>query len=103
MIERHFFHDKCLKTFDFNFGFCMPNSTNTCEHIYNMPELSLDESESHTHTHTLEVQHYIIFIPIEHELIAHPYDTKSDSFYFVDGQLVMHHKAEYAYDATSGQ
>lgn len=32
-------------------------------------------------------------------MAAHPYDTKSDSFYFVDGKLVMHNKAEYAYTA----
>ena len=43
MIERHFFHDKCLKSFDFNFGFCMPNSRNTCEHIYEIPPLSDSE------------------------------------------------------------
>jgi hypothetical protein len=30
-------------------------------------------------------------------MIDHPFETKSDSFYFVDGQLVMHNKAEYAY------
>jgi hypothetical protein len=40
MIERHFFRDKLLKTFDFNFGFCIPNSKNTCEHIYEFPTLS---------------------------------------------------------------
>lgn len=31
------------------------------------------------------------------EMIASPYETKSDSFYFVDGKLMMHNKAEYAY------
>ncbi|XP_003385192.1 PREDICTED: protein unc-119 homolog B-like [Amphimedon queenslandica] len=76
MIERHFFRDKCLKSFDFNFGFCMPTSRNTCEHIYEMPVLLQSEKE---------------------ELISHPYETKSDSFYFVNGKLVMHHRADYAY------
>ncbi len=33
------------------------------------------------------------------EMIAHPYETKSDSFYFVDGQMIMHNKADYAYNA----
>jgi hypothetical protein len=32
------------------------------------------------------------------DMIANPYETKSDSFYFVDGKLVMHNKAEYAYN-----
>lgn len=40
MIERHFFRDRLLKTFDFDFGFCIPNSKNTCEHIYDFPSLS---------------------------------------------------------------
>ena len=46
MIERHYFGKKLLKSFDFDFGFCMPNSCNTCEHIYDMPELTAEESES---------------------------------------------------------
>ncbi|KAJ8887229.1 hypothetical protein PR048_013444, partial [Dryococelus australis] len=40
MIERHFFRDKLLKSFDFEFGFCIPNSKNTCEHIYEFPTLA---------------------------------------------------------------
>ena len=33
----------------------------------------------------------------EQELMDHPYETKSDSFYFVEDRLVMHNKADYAY------
>lgn len=40
MIERHYFKDTLLKCFDFEFGFCMPNSSNTCEHIYELPKIS---------------------------------------------------------------
>lgn len=39
MIERHFFRDRLLKTFDFDFGYCIPHSKNTCEHIYEFPTL----------------------------------------------------------------
>ena len=39
MIERHFFKERHLKTFDFNFGFCIPDSKNSCEHIYDFPDL----------------------------------------------------------------
>lgn len=39
MIERHFFKDHPLETYDFDFGFCIPNSKNTCEHIYEFPTL----------------------------------------------------------------
>lgn len=45
MIERHFFRDRLLKTFDFQFGFCIPNSKNTCEHIYEFPTLPADLGE----------------------------------------------------------
>lgn len=39
MIERHFFRERLLKTFDFEFGYCIPHSKNTCEHIYEFPNL----------------------------------------------------------------
>ena len=31
-------------------------------------------------------------------MIDLPYETRSDSFYFVDNKLVMHNKADYAYN-----
>lgn len=34
------------------------------------------------------------------EMIHHPYETQSDSFYFVDDRLVMHNKADYSYSGT---
>ncbi|XP_076778624.1 protein unc-119 homolog B [Arvicanthis niloticus] len=77
MIERHYFRERLLKTFDFDFGFCIPSSRNTCEHIYEFPQLSED----------------VIRLMIEN-----PYETRSDSFYFVDNKLVMHNKADYAYN-----
>lgn len=76
MIERHYFGEKLLKSFDFNFGFAIPNSHNSFEHIYQVPELR--ESEIN-------------------EMIKHPYMTRSDSFYFVDNILVMHNKADYSF------
>ncbi|CAD7929183.1 unnamed protein product [Amoebophrya sp. A25] len=77
MIERHFFRDECIKSYDFTFPFCMPNSVNTWEIIYSMPEV-LDD-------HLKEL------------ITAHPWETTSDSFYFVDDELIMHNKAEYSY------
>ncbi|OWK15266.1 hypothetical protein Celaphus_00000230 [Cervus elaphus hippelaphus] len=64
MIERHYFRERLLKNFDFDFGFCIPSSRNTCEHIYEFPQLSEDVS----------------------------------TFYFVDNKLIMHNKADYAYN-----
>jgi len=79
MIERHYFRDRLLKSFDFEFGFCIPNSKNSCEHIYHIPHLSESLIE---------------------DMINNPFETRSDSFYFVNDRLVMHNKADYAYDSS---
>ncbi|BFZ18916.1 hypothetical protein BsWGS_21955 [Bradybaena similaris] len=76
MIEKHYFRDRVLKSFDFEFGFCIPHSHNTVEHIYEFPKLSKDTIK---------------------EMVSHPYETRSDSFYFVEDKLVMHNKADYSY------
>ena len=34
MIERHYFREKLLKSFDFDFGFCIPDSKNACEQVH---------------------------------------------------------------------
>jgi hypothetical protein len=76
MIERHYFKGKLIKSFEFKFDFCIPNSTNTWETIYVIPELEEGLKE---------------------EMIDSPWETKSDSFYFVENKLIMHHKALYNY------
>ena len=40
MIERHYFKNKLIRSYDFEFGFCIPNSTNSWEAIYPIPERS---------------------------------------------------------------
>ena len=30
-------------------------------------------------------------------MIDNPFETRSDSFYFVDDHLIMHNKADYSY------
>mmetsp|Transcript_10235 Transcript_10235/g.30800 ORF Transcript_10235/g.30800 Transcript_10235/m.30800 type:complete len:82 (+) Transcript_10235:3-248(+) len=80
MIERHYFRDILIKSYDFTLPFVIPNTTNTWEVIYTMPELD----------------------PVVKEgIMACPWETRSDSFYFVDGKLVMHNKAEYNYSPHS--
>jgi len=76
MIERHYYKDILIKSYDFNLPFVIPNTTNTWEVIYTMPEFNPD---------------------LKNAIISAPWETKSDSFYFVDGKLVMHNKAEYNY------
>ncbi len=64
MIERHYFKDKLMQSYDFNFKFCIPDTTNEWEAIYQMPQLSDAEVA---------------------DIIASPELSKSDSFYFVEG------------------
>lgn len=81
MIERHYFRDQLVKSFDFKFGFCIPGSTNTWDSVYSLPPLSED---------------------LINDMIEHPYETKSDSFYFVNDKLIMHNKASYKYIREDG-
>ena len=76
MIERHYFKDKLLKSFEFDFKFCIPNTQNSWEVIYEMPDLNEDEKK---------------------DIISSPWETKSDSFFFVQKKLVMHTRAIYDY------
>lgn len=78
MIERHYFREEMIKSFDFTFGFCIPSSVNTWEAVYALPPLDDD---------------------LVSAMIAEPYATVSDSFYFVGDELIMHNKAEYKYIA----
>ena len=72
MIEKHFFKGELIKEYTFNTPFCIPNSVNSMEAIYDLPELDLEKQQ---------------------EMIANPWETKSDSLYFVNDKLVMHNKA----------
>jgi hypothetical protein len=76
MIERHYFRDLLIKSFEFKFDFCIPNSTNTWESIYTIPEMDPK---------------------LKQDMIDHPWETRSDSFYFVEDKLIMHNKAIYNY------
>ena len=76
MIERHYFNEKLIKSFEFKFDFCIPNSVNTWESIYVMPEIDPE---------------------LKKQMIAEPWHTRSDSFYFVEDKLIMHNKAIYNY------
>lgn len=78
MIERHYFRNSLLQTFDYTIPFMMPNSVNTHEFIYDLPALPEE---------------------LVNEMVRNPYESKSDSFFFVDGKLVIHVRAEYDYSA----
>ena len=76
MIERHYFGEKLLKSYDFTFGFCIPNSVNTWEAQYTVPPLTESEIQ---------------------EIVKSPLKTKSDSYYLNEDKLIMHHRSEYMY------
>lgn len=76
LIERHYFKDILIKSFEFKFDFCMPNSLNEWETMYEIPELDPE---------------------IKQKMIDSPWETRSDSFYFVEGKMIIHNKAVYNY------
>jgi len=76
MIERHYFKSGLIKSFDFTFPFCMPNSSNVWESEYELPPMDSELID---------------------DIVKNPLAVKSDSFYFVDGELIMHNKARYRY------
>jgi len=76
MIERHYFRDMLIQSFEFSLPFVIPGTRNTWEMIYSTPQFN-DEWKA--------------------ALISAPWETRSDSFYFVDDRLVMHNRAEYNY------
>ena len=80
MIERHYFNEILVKSFEFKFDFCIPNSVNTWEYIYTVPEIEPK---------------------VKKQMIDQPWHTRSDSFYFVQNKLIMHNKAIYNYGPLS--
>ncbi len=76
MIERHYFRGKVIRDYGFKFGFVIPNSTNSWEFVYDLPELSEAEML---------------------EISSAPWEVKSDSFFFANGRLMIHNRAEYNY------
>lgn len=47
--------------------------------------------------HALEIISSFFSITVQ-EMIDCPYETRSDSYYFVEDKLIMHNKADYAYN-----
>ena len=76
MVERHYFRGRVIRSYDFKFGFVIPGSSNSWEFIYDLPELSDQERL---------------------EISSAPWEVKSDSFFFADGKLIIHNRAEYNY------
>ena len=76
VVERHYFRGRVIQDYSFRFGFVIPNSQNEWEFVYDMPSLTAEETQ---------------------EIIAAPWEVKSDSFFFANGSLIVHNRAEYNY------
>jgi len=79
IIERHYFKNELLRSYDFNIDFLIPNTVNSREFIYELPELSQEQMM---------------------DIIVSSWQTKSDTFFFANGQLIMHVRAEYDYTGS---
>lgn len=80
MIERHYFKNKLIKSFDFNFPYCIPDSTNTWYSEYELPPMDS---------------------ALIDQIVKRPFEVVSDSFYFVNNKLIKHNKARYHYYYTA--
>lgn len=77
MVERHYFDRTFLRGYDFVMPYVIPHTSNTWEMQYELPDLT-DEWKA--------------------TLYQYPGYIKSDTFIFVNDQLVMHLRATYSYD-----
>jgi len=79
MIERHYYKDTLLGSYDFVYGpVATPSVKNLWEFNYEMPLLGEGQISA---------------------IVSDPYSLSSDSFYFLGSDLVLHHKAFYAFKA----
>lgn len=76
-IERHYIDDQLMANYSFNFPFFMPSTENNIEFIYPMPGLSEETKRK---------------IRNKEDVAA-----KSDTFIFVNKELIIHRRANYSY------
>ena len=76
MVERHYFRGKVIRSYEFKFGFVIPNSQNEWEFIYDLPVLSEEDNK---------------------KIVSAPWEVKSDTFFFAEDKLIIHNRAEYNY------
>jgi len=74
IIENHYYKNKRIAQYSFDFPFCAPNSRNTWEYIYELPKL--DEE-------------------IITELVKNGGKLESDTFFFVQEELILHNKSNF--------
>lgn len=79
LVERHFINNKIIADYEFHFPVFLPNTENNVEIIYEVPKLTEESMK---------------LLNIGEEIQA-----KSDTFIFVQNNLVIHRKASYVYSS----
>ena len=77
IVDHFFYKDKIIKSFEFKFPFCAPNATNEWQYIYDFPKLEEDLKAS---------------------MGSEPGSTRSETFFFVGNDLILHNKADYKFE-----
>lgn len=80
-IEKHYIDGSLMKSFEFSFPFFMPNSENDIEFIYSMPQLPENVTERIKKGEDIE--------------------ASSDTYVCVEGNLIIHRRAQYKYAKLS--
>jgi hypothetical protein len=75
-IEKHFLGKQELMSFEFKHPQCVPQKTNEWNIVYNFPDLAQKDRD---------------------QMTKNPWQVYSDSFFFANGQLIVHNKAVYNY------
>lgn len=77
LLERHYINDHLAASFNFKFPLFFPDSQNSIEFIYSIPKMPPEVQAKIDKGEDIE--------------------AKSDTFIFVEGNLVVHRRAQYQY------
>lgn len=76
LVENHFYKNNRIASYVFKFPYCAPNSVNSWQYVYELPQIPKE------------------FVD---DIIKNGTVTTSDTFFFVEGDMVMHNKSEYVF------
>lgn len=76
LVENHFYKNHRIASYVFKFPYCAPNSVNSWQYVYELPKIKKEFIEDIKKNGTV---------------------TTSDTFFFVEGKMVMHNKSEYVF------
>lgn len=74
LVENHYYKEELIAQYIFEFPFCAPNSINSWEYVYELPNLPKEYID---------------------DIVQNGTKTFSDTFFFVGGNLILHNKSVY--------